>query len=465
MNMDSAPVQPSPVSLFEAVKRGEKKKAALIGALHATSIGRENIELFVGAMNEVANPIAVELISLAWPSLDADCRVRISRDWLDGKEKDQQAGGYHALAARLLAEDSEASMFFLDRATKLAATSPPCRKRIISTTRSEWIGTTSEQARFRKLDPKLLSSSGRIMILEWLGEACQSELHPSDNERRRGELQKQAQVRTSILAQWLDELQHQPIPEAVASGVARCIAKLRLRPAAGNDPSTGATPGGTPTTAQSIAHTEPAAAVRPAPTVASPPPPPALQGASSALSSGEDEQLRTAFELITRLFQKESEQHRRRLASVVGELTAAKAQQERADRDAAAYRSANVAAVERVTGLEEQVRALTEARDKAVQELSAVREKLDQVSAELNDERQRGLALRHESHEAVSRETQRERERLLGQVAQQVRNLEQAYREIRARGPLPEGTPRMVGDMMDELLSRLEAVGVRFARE
>jgi hypothetical protein len=70
--------------------------------------------------------------------------------------------------------------------------------------------------------------------------------------------------------------------------------------------------------------------------------------------------------------------------------------------------------------------------------------------------------VRDESHEAVARETQRERERLLVQLGQRIGNITDSYREIRSRGPLPDGVPAMVGSMMDEMLSRLEAAGVRF---
>lgn len=467
MTMNSAPVHASPLPLFEAIERGEKKKAVLIEALRATPLKGENVDSFISAMNEVPSPVAAELISMAWPNLDVECRTHISRSWLDGKEKEQQAGGYHTLAARLLVQDSDTSMFFLDRVTKLAANSPPCRKRVISTTRAEWVGTTPEQSRFRALDPNLLATNGRAVLLDWLCESCHSELHPSDNERRRAELQKQTQARVSLVTSWFEQLRAQEIPESVSSAFERCLAKLRPKPPGGQVASPAPTQANVATPAKVPERNGSANATAPAPAAVAPVPLPAQDSKTATETSSEetDDMLRDAFNSIRRLFQKESDRHRRTLRSIEAELAAAKAQQGRAEHDAAGYRAANVTAAERVSALEEQVRVLAEAKEKTGHELAEARERLNALASDLDVERQQRQALREESHEAVSRETQRERERLLGQVGTQTRNLVEGYREIRSRGPLPDGAPRMVGDMMDELLSRLEAAGVRFTRE
>ncbi|MGB7157397.1 MAG: hypothetical protein WBD40_04990 [Tepidisphaeraceae bacterium] len=451
MNMQPPPpTQPSQRTLIDAVRQGEKKKIPLIQALKLTRIDRGNVADFIGAMNEVPGPLAAELIALAWSDLDVECRLCVVREWLDGKDKEQQAGGYHALSARLLISDSGAAMDILDRVAKLAAGSPPCLRRVISTTRSEWVGTTPEQARFQQVDPLNLTTNSRLMLLDWLCDCCPAELRPSDDERRRTELQKHAEARAALVAAWLEQLQTKQLSEPVALAIERSLARLR--------PKATIVPTAQPARLEIEQPPDTKTSTSPVPT-------PQRTSTTPPQEAETNDMLREVFSSIRRVFQRESDLHRRELRSVESELVSAKAQLERSERDAAAYRNANAKATERLSELDEEMRGLLDARERTDKELSEAREKLVIVSADLDAERRQKQAFRDESHEAVSRETQRERDRLLAQLGQRIGNIVEGYREIRARGPLPEGTPTMVGDMMDELLSRLEAAGVRFRRE
>jgi len=178
-----------------------------------------------------------------------------------------------------------------------------------------------------------------------------------------------------------------------------------------------------------------------------------------------NETLREVFNSIKKLFQKESERHAKEMQSLVSELATAKAAIERAERDIAAVGDANAKNSKHFSELEDQIRNLHEAKDKTDTAMSIANTTLSSVQSELETERREKRSARQESHEAVARETQRERDRLLTQMGQRIGNIIDSYREIRSRGPLPEGVPAMVGNMMDELLSRLEAVGVRLKRD
>jgi hypothetical protein len=219
---------PQNETLFEAVKRGEKKRLPLIASLKHTSVGKDNLSAFIEVMNELGSQLAAELIVLAWTDLDVESRLRLIREWLDGKDSERQVGGYHTLSARLLVADPESSMTFLDRVVKLASSSSVCRKRALSATKTEWIGSSIDQARFRRLDLGLLTTS-RVVILDWLCDSCAAETGPADTEQRRAHLIDESRKRTAIVSEWLANLQTESLSEPVASALGRCIAKLSLR--------------------------------------------------------------------------------------------------------------------------------------------------------------------------------------------------------------------------------------------
>lgn len=462
MSINSAPATPLPV--IEAIGRGERKKAVLVEALRASPITRESVDGFISAMNSIQSPVAAQLIAMAWPSMDSECRTQISRSWLDGKEKEQQAGGYHTLAARILVHDPEASMFFLDRVAKLAAGSPPCRKRVISTTRAEWVGTTPEGCGIRTLDPSLLAIGDRVVLLEWLCESCQLESQPSGNERRRSQLQKEAQARASVVGAWLEQIKgHQNAP-AVTAVLAQCLQKLRPKEADGEVLLSAETRrdlrSATQAAQDQFLTTDPAAAAAAPNALGAHPSEPTTR------TSGEDaDMLHDAFNAIRQLFQKENGRHRRAIHALEGELAAAQALREQAKRDGDEYRAANKVAAEHVTALEEQVQKLVEAREIGDRELVDTRGRVAKLTQELDAKQRECESVRHESHEAIHRETQRERERLLGHLGRQIQTIVESYRELRSRGTLPDGVPRMIGEMMDELVARLEHEGMRFTRD
>src|SRR5665213_3732211 len=93
--MNTSPPQSSNLTLFDAVKQGERNRVPLIEALRNTGINRGNISDFIAAMNDIKVLLAADLIAQAWSDLDVECRHRVIREWLERKDKEQQAGGYH----------------------------------------------------------------------------------------------------------------------------------------------------------------------------------------------------------------------------------------------------------------------------------------------------------------------------------------------------------------------------------
>ena len=449
--MNTSPPQSSNLTLFDAVKQGERNRVPLIEALRNTGINRGNISDFIAAMNDIKVLLAADLIAQAWSDLDVECRHRVIREWLERKDKEQQAGGYHTLSARLLAIDPDSSMAFLDHVAKLAAGSSVCMKRVFSATRSEWVGTTLEQARFRRLDPTLLTTTSRVALLDWLCDSCAAEISASDNERRKADLFKQSQIRASLVRDWLEQLQADQLQESIASAVRRNISKMH--------PKSLASPSPTPVAADADKWLSEQAPVDSAPTVTP------KKVTSPQNSEEPNGMLRDVFDSIKKLFQKASDQHDTALQLITSELAKTKSALERSEREVAAYGNASTNALAKLSELEGRIRVLQAAQTQADTQLSVANARILSISAELETERREKKAIRDEGHEAVARETQRERERLLVQLGQRIGNIIESYREVRSRGPLPEGLPAMVGDMMDELLARLEAAGLRFKRE
>ena len=226
MNTPEAP-QSTQDTLFDLVKRNEKKKAPLIEAMKVTRINRDNVAEFVTVMNSVPAPLAAELISIAWPELDGDRRLSVIREWLDGKSNDQQIRGFHNLSARLLTVDPENSMGLLDRVVKCIGESAELRQLAITLTDSEWIGTMPDTAPFAKLKPNLFKSNSRLAIFDWIADSCNVTLQPTDNEKKRADKQKQAMARTSLVIEWFKQLQQEKeMPEHVAEAVEKNLAKL-----------------------------------------------------------------------------------------------------------------------------------------------------------------------------------------------------------------------------------------------
>jgi len=235
------------------------------------------------------------------------------------------------------------------------------------------------------------------------------------------------------------------LPEPIAKSVDRNLGKLGAK-GTGNAVLASTS---NPTTAQS-------------PAIGNPPDSPVkFQKEIPAVADEPNEMLREAFKAISQLFKKQSDQHTRDARAIAAELETLKNSYERAEREAADARIANGRLIEKLTHLEERLGGLQDTHAKTDMELSAARAKVDSLGAELERERREKQALRDESHQAVAREIQRERERMLVQLGQRLGNIVDGYREIRSRGPLPEGAPAMLGDMMDELLSTLNAAGVK----
>lgn len=442
--MSTQPTQ----SVLDLIRQGERKKIPLIEALAATQLNRENMGEFVAAMNELGGPLGAELIAKAWPDLDAECRLRVFHDWLDRKDKDQQAGGCHALAAKLLAVDPDSSMDLLDRVHKFAANSPACLKRVLSTTRTEWVTTMPAHSKLRAIDILRLNTPGRVALLDWISDSCAADQSASDNDRRKAELQRETLVRTSIVTAWLSGLRSEQLPEPIAIAVERNLEKLSPRNAIPSALTSTEEPG-----------------TEPPPALGAPPVTPAKDNKpANEVGEEQNEMLREVFKSIQQLFKRQSDQHAREARRNAAELETLRHASERAERDASESRDVNRRLVEQIAHLEEHVGALQEAQTRTDTELSAARAKVDILAMELERERREKQALRDESHEAVARETQRERERMLVQLGQRLGNIVDGYREIRSRGPLPEGASAMVGDMMDELLSTLDRAGVKIKR-
>src|SRR5665213_1470105 len=308
--MNTSPPQSSNLTLFDAVKQGERNRVPLIEAPRDTGSSRANISDFIAAMNDIKVLLAADLIAQAWSDLDVECRHRVIREWLERKDKEQQAGGYHTLSARLLAIDPDSSMAFLDHVAKLAAGFSVCMKRVFSATRSEWVGTTLEQARFRRLDPTLLTTTSRVALLDWLCDSCAAEISASDNERRKADLFKQSQIRASLVRDWLEQLQADQLQESIASAVRRNISKMH--------PKSLASPSPTPVAADADKWLSEQAPVDSAPTVTP------KKVTSPQNSEEPNGMLRDVFDSIKKLFQKASDQHDTALQLITSELAKTK---------------------------------------------------------------------------------------------------------------------------------------------
>jgi hypothetical protein len=471
-------------TFFELMSQGERKKDPLLGSLRKTRIEQPNIRDFISAVNELPAPVSAELIAAAWPSLDPGLRVFILREWLDHKDKDQQAGGFHALAARLLATDQETAMDLLDRTVKLAKANSTCLKRVIGVTRTEWIGNSIEQSRFRRVDLNRLTND-RSMFLDWLSDACVPEIRPTDDEKRKETLRKQSEPRAKLVADWVESQQRNDLSPPVTAGIRRCLLKLRPRSVATQVPAVApvhetanpiaphsasqVTPPETRFPAASTQSTDSREAQPPLqtqevlanPQARTPSAPTRTLPESEAQKPETDGPFREIFDSIRNLFSQETWRHQRRLRDVDNRASAAESRAAKAEEDAAAYRRSNAAALKEIEELQRQLTTQRAELDRARKSLEDLQNISERLSGELKVEKERALQQKNEAHQAVTRETERERDRLLNQLSLKVRNIAEGYREIKARGPLPEGTPSMIGDMMDELLARLEASGMQ----
>lgn len=471
-------MNPEPTrTIIQAVKDGERKQAPLIEALSATPITLANIAEVVNAFNELDGAFGAELISRAWVKLDDECRRHVMREWVDKKDKEQQAGAFHALAAKLLTLDANTSLDLLDRVHKLASAAPVCRRRVLQVTKVEWIATTPQKSRLRAIDLGTLDTPGRSLLVDWIVDACAAEIKPSDSDKRKDELQRESASRTSIVKTWISSIQNGPLPDMAKRALERNSIKLGLKAEARADAARVSAPtditgqlhaNGTnskereqPRTESQTSHTSPIA-TRPEARTESPKVPERSPAASSRIViEEENDVLREAFLTIQQVIRKNINLHAREKKEMSTEVESLRIAAKRSENELTQLRASNQALIEQVSTLEDRLATSQASESKTAEALAEATTQLQAANAGLELERKEKQSIRMESHDAVDRETQRERERLLTQIGQRLGNIVEGYQEIRSRGPLPEGTPAMVGEMMDELISTLVAAGVK----